>query len=91
MKRLDINVPGKPFCWETCGNCATSDLEVLEVLVRRGAHVDCFDTVVVLETNKTALEVPVFEAGRVVEVCVKVGDHVAEGDRLLRLECEGAR
>jgi len=59
---------------------------VVEVCVRPGDRVGADDPAIVLETDKTTLDIPTDRAGRVVEVLVAVGDPVAEGQSLLRLE-----
>src|SRR5690606_4046438 len=44
------------------------------------------DSIVVLESDKAAMEIPVPKGGKVAEVLVKVGDKVSEGDELIGLE-----
>jgi len=83
---VDIRLPGLPDCWESCGNCGDGELRVVEVCVRPGDRVGADDPAIVLETDKTTLDIPTDRAGRVVEVLVAVGDPVTEGQSLLRLE-----
>lgn len=87
-KLVEFKVPANPPCWETCGNCATEDLVVDEILVGAGETVKFGQTVLILETNKTALEVPSLYDGRVVEMLVHVGDEVHVGDVLARIATE---
>ena len=91
MSRLAIRVPPLPDCWESCGNCSDGELAVAAVLVSTGQWLRRFDPIIVLEADKTTLEVPTLEAGCVAEVCVAVGDRVSEGTCLLVLESEASR
>ena len=57
-----------------------SDVDVIEVLFSKGQSVDKEQGLIVLETDKATMEVPSSDAGTVVEVLVKVGDKVSQGD-----------
>lgn len=82
----EVRMPKYPDCWETCGSCASGDVVVLEVLVAPGQTVGFDDAVLTLETGKVALDIPSPHAGRVVEVFVRAGDPVAEGQLLMTIE-----
>jgi pyruvate dehydrogenase E2 component (dihydrolipoamide acetyltransferase) len=82
---VDVRLPGLPDCWDSCGNCSDGELTVVEVLVAPGDEVGPDDPVLVLETDKTTLDIPADRAGRVIELQVAVGDRVSEGQLLLRL------
>ncbi|MGQ0621532.1 MAG: dihydrolipoyllysine-residue acetyltransferase [Panacagrimonas sp.] len=62
----------------------------IEVLVQDGDTVSKDQTLIVLESDKSTLEVPSPEAGVVRGLKVKVGDKLSKGDRICRLEVEGA-
>ena len=62
--------------------------EVIEVCVGAGDQVEAEDSLIVLESDKATMEVPAPRNGRVVEVLLKVGDKVAEGDDLLKMAAE---
>jgi dihydrolipoamide dehydrogenase len=62
------------------------DVEIIEVAVSSGMRVDRETTLITLESEKAALEVPSPIAGVVGEVLVKVGDRVSEGSPILLLE-----
>ena len=64
------------------------DVEVVEILVSAGDRVELEDPVVSIESDKATMEIPATAAGVVLEVCVKEGDSVSEGTRLVRLESE---
>lgn len=64
-------------------------VDVIEVLVGPGDQVKVEDPLLVLESDKATLEVPAPQAGRIMEIRVKAGDKIAEGDQLLTMEVEG--
>jgi pyruvate dehydrogenase E2 component (dihydrolipoamide acetyltransferase) len=66
------------------------DVAVIEVMVKAGDTVAAEDTLVTLETDKAAMDVPSPFAGTVKEVKVKVGDKVGEGKLILVMETSGA-
>jgi pyruvate dehydrogenase E2 component (dihydrolipoamide acetyltransferase) len=66
------------------------DVDVVEVLVKPGAHVDKEQTLIVLESEKASMDVPSPRAGVVKEVKIKVGDKASEGTPILVLETEEA-
>ena len=82
---VDLCLPGLPDCWESCGNCSDGTLTVVEILVATGEHVAVDQPLLVLETDKTTLDIPAERAGTVLELNVAVGDRVTEGQLLLRL------
>lgn len=57
-----------------------SDVEVIEILVSPGDHVDVEGPLVTLETDKATMDVPASDAGTIVSVNVNVGDKVNSGD-----------
>jgi dihydrolipoamide dehydrogenase len=56
-----------------------SDVEVVEVLVAPGDHIEPETPLITLETDKATLDVPATAAGVVQEVCVARGDRVSKG------------
>ncbi|MBT8422924.1 MAG: dihydrolipoyllysine-residue acetyltransferase, partial [Gammaproteobacteria bacterium] len=63
-----------------------SDVEVIEVMIGAGDTLAAEDSMITLETDKAAMDVPAPQAGAVVEVLIKVGDRVSEGDLIARME-----
>ena len=61
-------------------------VEVIEVLVKTGDTLKLNDSVVVLESDKAAMEIPATLAGVVTEVLVKVGAQVKTGSALVVVE-----
>jgi len=66
------------------------DVEVIEILVKPGDAVAKEQSLVSLESDKAAMEIPSPEAGVVKSIKVKIGDKVSEGSVLLALEPSGA-
>ncbi len=85
-KIIEVRIPKYPECWESCGNCRSSDIIVDDVLVLPGDIVQRDDTLIVLETGKVALDIPAPYAGKVVELLVAPGDKVVEKQIFLTLE-----
>ncbi len=86
MATVHLKTPNFPDCWETCGNCSTGYLEVVEVHVAPGDRVTRDQTVIVVESDKTLLDIPVERAGEVRELFVAVGTRLQEGDPILSME-----
>lgn len=66
-----------------------AEVEVIEVLVKPGDTISENDSLVVLESDKAAMEVPSPKSGVVKEVLVKVGAQVKNGSELIMLEVSG--
>jgi len=66
------------------------DVAVIEVGVKVGDVIEAEQSLVTLETDKAAMEVPSPSAGTVKELKVKVGDKVSEGSVIIMLESSAA-
>lgn len=64
----------------------SSNVDVIEVLVKVGDTLAKEDSMITLETDKATMEVPAPEAGVVKSIAVKVGDKISEGSLILTLE-----
>ncbi|HWK55257.1 MAG TPA: dihydrolipoyllysine-residue acetyltransferase [Hyphomicrobiales bacterium] len=64
-------------------------VEVIEILVKAGDTIGENDSLVVLESDKAAMEIPATKGGVVKEVLVKEGSQVKTGSDLLMLEIAG--
>ncbi len=62
------------------------NVEVIEVLVSPGDVINAEDSMISLESEKAAMEIPAPESGTVKDVHVKVGDRVSLGSLILTLE-----
>ena len=60
--------------------------EVIEICVNPGDSVGSEDSIVVLESEKAAMDVPASKKGVIKKVLVKIGDEVREGDDFLEIE-----
>lgn len=66
------------------------NVDIIEVLVKPGDPVVPEQSLITLESEKAAMEVPAPRGGIVREVAVKVGDKVSQGSPILTLEVEAA-
>jgi len=66
------------------------DVEVIEILVKPGDTVTKEQSLVSLESDKAAMEIPSPDGGVIRELRVKIGDKVSEGSVLLVMEANGA-
>lgn len=66
-----------------------SEVEVIELLVSVGQSVEENDSLLVLESDKAAMEIPAPMAGVVKSISVNLGDQVSTGSEMLSLEVSG--
>ncbi len=59
---------------------------VIELFVKAGDRIEVDDAICTLESDKATMDVPSSAAGIIREVLIKVGDQVAEGKVLLKIE-----
>jgi pyruvate dehydrogenase E2 component (dihydrolipoamide acetyltransferase) len=64
----------------------SSEVEVIELLVSVGQSVEENDSLLVLESDKAAMEIPAPMAGVVKSISVNLGDQVGTGSEMLSLE-----
>ena len=55
------------------------DVEVIEICAKVGDQVDSEDPIIVLESDKAAMEIPASAIGKVISIEVSVGDTVNSG------------
>jgi pyruvate dehydrogenase E2 component (dihydrolipoamide acetyltransferase) len=65
------------------------DVPIIEILVKPGDVVKADDSLVTLESDKATMDVPAPKAGTVREILAKIGDKVAMGALILRMEEAG--
>ena len=63
-----------------------SDVEVIEVLVNTGDTINAEDSLITVESDKAAMEIPAPEGGVIKEMKIKVGDRISEGTLMMLLE-----
>ena len=65
-----------------------TDVEVIEICVKPGDVVNKDDSIIVLESEKAAMEIPASVSGKVLDIKVNDGDTVSEGTIFLEIESE---
>ena len=65
-------------------------VEVIEVLVGKGDSVEAEDSLVTVESDKASMEIPSSHSGVITEVLVNVGDNIAEGSLIFKMDAEAA-
>jgi pyruvate dehydrogenase E2 component (dihydrolipoamide acetyltransferase) len=77
MSRIDLKVPN-------IGEF--KDVEVIELLISEGQTIKKNDPLITIESDKSSVEIPSTEDGKILKVNIKVGDKISEGDKILELE-----
>ena len=62
------------------------NVEVIEVLVKSGQQIKKNEPLITLESDKSSVEVPSTDGGKIKKIIVKVGDRVSEGSEILLLD-----
>lgn len=62
------------------------DVDIIELPVQVGQHINKDDTIIVVETEKATMEVPSPTSGVITEIKVKVGSKVSKGSLVLMLD-----
>jgi len=62
------------------------EVEVIEVLVKPGDHINKNDPIVTIESDKSSVEIPSTVSGEIKDLKVKIGDKVSEGSILATIE-----
>jgi len=83
---IEVRLPAMPECWDSCGACSAAAVLVSEILVRPGDRIERDDPVIILETDKTTLDIPTPHAGRVAALHIDIGDTVTEDVLILTLQ-----
>ncbi|MGQ7247465.1 pyruvate dehydrogenase complex dihydrolipoyllysine-residue acetyltransferase [Halomonas sp. V046] len=68
----------------------STDVPIIEMAVAVGDEVDVEDALITLESDKASMDVPSPFKGKIVELSVKEGDTVSEGDLIGYIEVAGA-
>jgi pyruvate dehydrogenase E2 component (dihydrolipoamide acetyltransferase) len=67
-----------------------SNVEVIEVSIKEGDEVKKEDTLITLETEKAAMDVPCPMDGKITSLKVKKGDKISQGDIIALIQTTGA-
>ena len=62
------------------------EVEVIEVCVEVGQKVESEDSIMILETDKAAMEIPASVNGEVKNILINVGDMVKQGMPFVEIE-----
>jgi len=62
------------------------DVEVIEVCAKVGDQVGSEDPIIVLESDKAAMEIPASVNGKIISIEVSIGDTVSSGSPFLKIE-----
>ena len=65
------------------------EAEVSDVMVDAGSIISKDDIILVLESDKSSMEIPSDYSGKVIDVLVASGDKVSAGQKLIQIETEG--
>ncbi|MCH8499425.1 MAG: dihydrolipoyllysine-residue acetyltransferase [Marinobacter sp.] len=65
------------------------EVEVIEIAVSKGDQVAAEDPILTVESDKASVDLPAPAAGKILEITVKVGDKVREGDVVGSLSVAG--
>ena len=65
-----------------CPSCGRAEVDVIEVHVSAGDEVELESSLVTLETDKAAMDVPAVVAGTIESVLIKVGEKISAGASL---------
>ena len=66
------------------------EVSVIEVFVKPGDTLRLEQSVITVESDKASMEIPAAQAGKVLEIKVKVGDKVKQGSVMALIEAVGA-
>lgn len=64
-------------------------VNVIEVNVNPGDEINAEDSLATFETDKASMEIPSPQSGKVLDVKIKVGEKVSQGDLVLTLQVAG--
>lgn len=68
----------------------SDELDVIDIAVEVGDHVELDETLVTLESDKASMDVPADKEGVITEIALSVGDKVKEGDLVVKIQTGGA-
>jgi pyruvate dehydrogenase E2 component (dihydrolipoamide acetyltransferase) len=68
-----------------------SGVEVIEIAVNVGDSIAKDQSLITLESDKAAMDIPASDSGIVKEICLSVGDSVSQGSVILMLEADDSK
>ena len=82
MKEIELKIPNLG---------EAEDTEIIEISVKKGDKLKINDPIIVLESEKAAMEVPSDYEGVIKDIVVKEGDNVKEGTIFAVIEIDETR
>ena len=61
------------------------DVTVTDVLVKNDQEVNKNDNVIIVESEKTSMEIPIDQSGKVQQIHVDIGSQISPGDLIISL------
>ena len=83
---LNYNMPDKKIKVPNIGDF--KDVEVIEVLVSNEQSIKKNDPLITIESDKSSVEIPSPDDGKIKSLNIKVGDRISEGSAILTLATE---
>ena len=63
-------------------------VEIIEIHVSIGEKIELDQSLITLESDKAAMEIPSSDAGTIKEINIQIGQNVAQGDLILKIDTE---
>ena len=64
------------------------EVEIIEIHVSIGEKIELDQSLITLESDKAAMEIPSSEAGTIKEINIQIGQNVSQGDLILKIDAE---
>ena len=64
------------------------EVEIIEIHVSIGEKIELDQSLITLESDKAAMEIPSSDAGTIKEINIQIGQNVAQGDLILKIDTE---
>ena len=64
------------------------EVEIIEIHVSIGEKIELDQSLITLESDKAAMEIPTSDAGTIKEINIQIGQNVAQGDLILKIDTE---
>jgi dihydrolipoamide dehydrogenase len=64
------------------------EVEIIEIHVSIGEKIELDQSLITLESDKAAMEIPSSDAGTIKEINIQIGQNVSQGDLILKIDTE---
>ncbi len=64
------------------------EVEIIEIHVSIGEKIELDQSLITLESDKAAMEIPSSDAGTIKEINIQIGQNVSQGDLILKIDIE---